>query len=55
MDASNNVALLQKPTNFEADLYVKNGYTENADFTAHFFGKFAKSVLIGADNKAFLM
>ena len=55
MDANNNVALLQKPGNFEADIYVKNGYTQNADLTALFIGKFAKTVLIGADNKVSLM
>ena len=55
MDANNNVALLQKPANFKADIYVKNGYTRNADLTAEFIGKFAKTVLIGADNKISLM
>ena len=54
-DANNNVALLQKPANFEADIYVKNGYTDNADLTALFIGKFVKSVLIGADNKVSFM
>ena len=55
MNANNNVALLQKPGHFEADIYVKNGYTQNADLTALFIGKFAKTVLIGADNKVSLM
>ena len=55
MDANNNVALLQKPGNFEADIYVRNGYTQNVDLTALFIGKFAKSVLIGSDNKVSLM
>ena len=54
-DTNNNVALLQKPTNFEADIYVKNGYTQNADLTALYIRKFAKTVLIGADNKVSLM
>ena len=54
-DANNNVALLKKPTNFEADIYVKNRYTGNADLTALFIGIFAKTVLIGADNKVSIM
>ena len=55
-DANYNVALLlQKPANFEADIYVKNGYTRNADLTALFIEKIAKTVLIGADNKVSLM
>ena len=50
-NASNSVALLQKPANFEADiLYVKKGYTQNADLTALLIGKFAKNVLISEDN-----
>ena len=52
VDANNNVAL---PGNFEADIYVKNGSTRNADLTALFIGKYAKTVLIGADNKVSLM
>ena len=52
MNANINVALLQKPGNF---IYVKNEYTQNADLIALFFGKFIKSVLIGADNKVSLM
>ena len=41
-DANNNFALLQKPGNFEAHIYVKNGYTQNADLTALLIGKFIK-------------
>ena len=48
MDANNNVALLQKPGNFEADIhvYVKNGYTQNADL---------QHCLLGSSSNLFLL
>ena len=45
-DANNNIALLQKPTNFEADIYVKNGYTRNADLTARLLLNLLKLFLL---------
>lgn len=49
MDANNGVGLLQRPGNYEADIYVKAG-TVNPDLTALFIGKFGKTVQIGANN-----
>ena len=54
-NTNNNVALLQKPANFEADVYVKNGCTQNVDLTALFIGKFIKSGLFDGNNKVSLM
>jgi hypothetical protein len=49
MDANNGVGLLQRPGNYEADIYVKAGHA-NPDLTALFIGKFGKTVQIGANN-----
>lgn len=50
MDADNGVGQVQKPGNFEADIYVRSGYSGNKDLMVLFFGKFRKSVFIGNGN-----
>ena len=56
-DANNSVALLQKPANFEADIQYmsKMVIPKVLILQALFIGKFAKTVLIGEDNKVSLM
>jgi len=49
MDAQSGVSLVQKPANFEADIYIKAGHN-NPALTALFVGKFGKTVLLGKDN-----
>ena len=53
MDANSGVGLLQRPANFEVDIYVKNTQN-NAGLTALFFGKVGKSVELGRDNSVVL-
>ena len=54
MDANNGVALLQKPGNFECDIYMSST-AANAGLTALFFGKCTKSVHIGKENRVTLV
>ena len=54
MDANSGIAMVQKPGNFEADIYVKNGHTTNPALTAIFLGKFCKTVEIGEENRTTL-
>ena len=54
MDANNGVGIIQKPGNFEADIYVTNGHVNNPALTAIFLGKFCKTVEIGRDNRTVL-
>jgi hypothetical protein len=49
MDAQSGVSLVQKPANFEADIYIKAGQN-NPALTALFVGKFGKTILLGKDN-----
>ena len=54
MDGNSGAGLIQKPGNFEVDIYFKNG-SENPALTALFMGKIGKTVEIGAENKTTLI
>ena len=54
MDGNSGAGLIQKPGNFEVDIYFKNGST-NPALTALFMGKIGKTVEIGAENKTTLI
>ena len=54
MDGNSGASLIQKPGNFEVDIYFKNG-SENPALTALFIGKIGKTVEIGAENKTSLI
>ena len=54
MDGNSGVGLIQKPGNFEVDIYFKNG-VKNTALTALFLGKIGKTVEIGNENKTTLL
>ena len=54
MDGNSGVGLIQKPGNFEVDIYFKND-AGNVALTALFLGKIGKTVEIGAENKTTLV